>query len=178
MRNVTQEGKLYEVNRRLGNPYSKNQQQTTRIVFDTENVASGTTGVEFFVNFGGKNRNQTNLTEGKLSSQDSMVIKEIDFIAPANPLLGLADFSLIVGSQEVVKNMPLHFSPVAGLDVSPLSKGSSSSWAFRMVTDIVIPPQVSFKVRVRMQAGSFADASNLGCALKGFGTLFNPENSL
>ena len=176
---VSQEQKLYGVNRKLGNPYAASQQQTTRIVYDIEPADNTTTSLEFFVNFANKTKDDTNLTEGKLSSSESMVIKEIDIICPANALVGTAVLSVVIGSQEVVRNVPLQFLAVNALNYGgPLSSNDAQTFNIRMITDLVIPPQVNFKAVVKMEAGALPAASNMGVAFKGFGVLFNPQASL
>lgn len=168
--------KLYGVNAGLGLDLNKGQ-QTTRIVYDTEPATLLTAYQEFFANFAGKTRIQTNLTEPKLTSQESMVVKEIIFVT-STPILKQATFDFLIGSQKVLKDLPILFSTVPGLDWSPLNTGSTSKFSVRLITDLIIPPQVSFRMNLRMPAGTFANGTTVQVALKGFGVLFNPQTTL
>ena len=174
----TQLEKLIRVNRELGNYQISSQQVTSRTVYDTEPASSTTTNLRFFENFGGKNKTETNLTEGRLSAQQSLVVKEIIFLFPANPLRGRAIFSVNISSLEVIKRMPIHFAAVDGLNWSPLDSSSGSICSVRMVTDLVIPPMVTFSVNLQMETGAIDDGSVVSCAIKGVGTLFNSRTSL
>jgi hypothetical protein len=84
----------------------------------------------------------------------------------------------LIGSQRVLKDIPVNFAAVPGLDWSPLNVGSASKFSVRLITDLVIPPQVSFRLNLRCTAASFAAATNLSVAFKGFGVLFNPQSTL
>jgi hypothetical protein len=90
----------------------------------------------------------------------------------------MATFDFIIGSQKVLKDIPITFATNAGLDWSPLNAGSSSRFSVRLITDLVIPPQVSFRLNLRCAPGAFANATTVAVGLKGFGVLFNPQNTL
>jgi hypothetical protein len=70
-----QVGKLGYVDSKLGAPTSG--QQTTRILFNTIEAPGTTSTLTFFKNFQGLTNGQTNLTQNKLDSMESMVIKTI-----------------------------------------------------------------------------------------------------
>lgn len=168
--------KLYGVNSNLGLDLTQGQ-QTTRIVYDTEPANLATTFTELFANFANKTRVQTNLTEPKLTSKESMVVKEIIF-SLNNPLLKMATFDFLIGSQRVLKDVPIQFATRPGLDWSPLNSGNQTKFSVRLITDLVIPPQVSFRLNLRSAPGSYAADTAISVALKGFGVLFNPQNTL
>lgn len=168
--------KLYGVNSNLGLDLSTGQ-QTTRIVYDTEPAGAATGYLELFANFANKSRLQTNLTEPKLTSQESMVVKEIIF-SLNNPIAKMATFDFLIGSQKVLKDIPITFATNAGLDWSPLNIGSTTRFSVRLITDLVIPPQVSFRLNLRSAPAAFAANTTVAVALKGFGVLFNPQSTL
>jgi hypothetical protein len=73
--NYEPSSKLGYVDSKLGAPTSG--QQTTRILFNTIEAPGTTSTLTFFKNFQGLTNGQTNLTQNKLDSMESMVIKTI-----------------------------------------------------------------------------------------------------
>jgi hypothetical protein len=195
---MSQVSKLSFVDGKLGAPTSG--QQTTRILFNTIEAPGTTSSLVFFKNFQGLTNGQTNLTQNKLDSMESMVIKTI--CLSQYGVLGTLDtfgglfqqtVSIIVGNQTVVKNLPiqynqgvngqaidrLHENAGAGTDV--LNNQSASLQLLqpieiRLVTDIVIPPQGAFEVRVDSNQGVYG-AGAVVCALSGYGKIFSAGNS-
>jgi len=167
---------LYGVNAKLG-AMLRGGQQTTQYLYDQEAVDSNTESVEFFVNFGSKTNIQTNLKEGKLPTGESSVLKELIFVAD-NPISGTIIANFFIGNQRVLKDYPIYFAAVVGLDPSPLNLNSGSNFSVRLVTNLVIPPQVTFKLELKCEAGAFADATIISASTKGVGVLFNPQTSL
>jgi len=195
---MSQVGKLGFVDSKLGAPTSG--QQTTRILFNTiENPGTAST-LTFFRNFQGLTNGQTNLTQNKLDSSESMVIKTIwlayfqtsglmERFGGANA----QTVSIIVGNQTVVKNLPIHFNQGvngqafdrlhenAGYDVDRVAIATALNQTrqpieIRLLTDIVIPPQVSFEVRVDSQNIAYGTGAVV-CALSGYGKIFSAGNS-
>ena len=72
---MSQISKLGYVDSKLGAPSSG--QQTTRILFNTIEAPGTTSSLSFFKTFQGLTQGQTNLTQNKLDSMESMVIKTI-----------------------------------------------------------------------------------------------------
>ena len=195
---MSQVGKLGFVDSKLGAPTSG--QQTTRILFNTiENPGTAST-LTFFRNFQGLTNGQTNLTQNKLDSSESMVIKTI-WLAYFQTSGLLERFgganaqtvSIIVGNQTVVKNLPIHFNQGvngqafdrlhenAGYDVDRVGvptvlNQTRQPIEIRLLTDIVIPPQVSFEVRVDSQNIAYGTGAVV-CALSGYGKIFSAGNS-
>lgn len=195
---MSQVGKLGYVDSKLGAPTSG--QQTTRILFNTIEAPGTTSSLSFFKNFQGLTNGQTNLTQNKLDSMESMVIKTI-WLAQLRTSGQLANFggaaqqtlSIIVGNQTVVKNLPiqfnqgnagqafdrLHENAAAGTDdvaVSTATEQSVMPCEIRLLTDIVIPPQVAFEVRVESNGAAY-DTGAVVCALSGYGKIFSAGNS-
>jgi hypothetical protein len=194
---MSQVGKLGFVDSKLGAPTSG--QQTTRILFNTIEAPGTTSSLTFFRNFQGLTNGQTNLTQNKLDSMESMVIKTIT-LAQLSTTDILQTFggnvqqtlSIIVGNQTVVKNLPIQFNQgVNGQAFDRLHEnaGTASSNAvatsllqtimpveIRLLTDIVIPPQVAFEVRVESNAGVYGTGAVV-CALSGYGKIFSAGSS-
>jgi len=194
---MSQVGKLGYVDSKLGAPSSG--QQTTRILFNTIEAPGTTSSLSFFKNFQGLTQGQTNLTQNKLDSMESMVIKTI-WLAQYQtggtlvPIGGLVQqtLSIIVGNQTVVKNLPIQFNQgLSGQAFDRLHENGGASnqqiaasatlqndqpCEIRLLTDIVIPPQVAFEVRVESNAGVYGTGAVV-CALSGYGKIFSAGSS-
>jgi len=198
---MSQISKLGYVDSKLGAPSSG--QQTTRILFNTIEAPGTTSSLTFFKTFQGLTQGQTNLTQNKLDSMESMVIKTIwlsqfPTTGQAVNFGGLVQqtLSIIVGNQTVVKNLPIQFNQgVNGQAYDRLHEnaGALSTLALlptdvnsvlqivqpmeiRLLTDIVIPPQVAFEVRIDSNAGVYGTGAVV-CALSGYGKIFSAGNT-
>jgi hypothetical protein len=194
---MSQISKLGYVDSKLGAPSSG--QQTTRILFNTIEAPGTTSSISFFKNFQGLTNGQTNLTQNKLDSMESMVIKTI-WLAKFDTGGVLDTFggnvqqtlSIIVGNQTVVKNLPIHFNQgVNGQAFDRLHEngGAVNQNAFAdrllqfaqpceisLLTDIVIPPQVAFEVRIESNQAVYGTGAVV-CALSGYGKIFSAGNT-
>ena len=196
---MSQVGKLGYVDSKLGAPTSG--QQTTRILFNTIENPGTTSSLSFFKNFQGLTNGQTNLTQNKLDSMESMVIKtiwlaqyETSGVLQPFGVLAQQTLSIIVGNQTVVKNLPIHFNQGvngqafdrlhenAGVVVDDSGTSATDTAQLiqpieiRLLTDIVIPPQVAFEVRVESNAGVYGTGAVV-CALSGYGKIFSAGSS-
>jgi len=196
---MSQVTKLNYVDGKLGAPTSG--QQTTRILFNTIEAPGTTSSLRFFRNFQGLTNGQTNLTQNKLDSMESMVIKSI-WLAQfgTDGIMTLFGFrqqqtvSIIVGNQTVVKNLPIHFNQgITGqafdrlhdnagtlIDISytPIAPDFQlvQPIEIRLLTDIVIPPQVAFEVRLDSNSAVYGTGAVV-CALAGYGKIFSAGSS-
>ena len=195
---MSQISKLGYVDSKLGAPSSG--QQTTRILFNTIEAPGTTSSLSFFKTFQGLTQGQTNLTQNKLDSMESMVIKTIwlgqytsaGILAPFGGLVQQT-LSIIVGNQQVVKNLPIQFNQGLGGQafdrlhenagaISDILTGAtalnqtSMPCEIRLLTDIVIPPQVAFEVRIDSNAGVYGTGAVV-CALSGYGKIFSAGNT-
>ena len=191
---MSQVSKLGYVDSKLGAPTSG--QQTTRILFNTIEAPGTTSSLTFFKTFQGLTNGQTNLSQNRLDSMESMVIKTIWLAqfdtAGAEQVFGgvvQQTLSVIVGNQTVVKNLPIHFNQGingqafdrlhenAG-NISDTTVGAGAleqivmPSEIRLLTDIVIPPQVAFEVRIESAAASYGTGAVV-CALSGYGKIFS-----
>jgi hypothetical protein len=195
---MSQISKLGYVDSKLGAPSSG--QQTTRILFNTIEAPGTTSSISFFKNFQGLTNGQTNLTQNKLDSMESMVIKTIWLaqlttggILTAIGGLAQQTLSIIVGNQTVVKNLPIQFNQGtngqaydrlhenAGAETTNIIGGTdvlqiAMPCEIRLLTDIVIPPQVAFEVRIESNAGVYGTGVVV-CALSGYGKIFSAGNT-
>lgn len=194
---MSQVGKLGYVDSKLGAPTSG--QQTTRILFNTIEAPGTTSSLSFFKNFQGLTNGQTNLTQNKLDSMESMVIKTIwltqfNTAGILDPIGSLVQqtLSIIVGNQTVVKNLPIQFNQGSnGQAYDRLHENAGASnqailatatiqtsqpCEIRLLTDIVIPPQVAFEVRIESNAAAYGNGAVV-CALSGYGKIFSAGSS-
>ena len=162
-------------------------EQTTRVIYDSVNAVAGQGFFEFFTNFAGKTEFQTNLTTNKLDSAESMVIKSIQLIGNFNGtptpafLANHLNLNLTVGNQVVIKDFDPSFNASnKGLAFDRLHSGfnSSNNIELRLLTDIVIPPQVNFKATLQLSDGvNIALNDDITIVLKGYGRIFSAGNS-
>jgi len=177
---ANQVNKLAYVDSKLG--VSLPGQQTTRVIYDSINATAGQQFFEFFTNFAGKNEFQTNLTTNKLDSAESMVIKSIQIIM-ASDTSNLADhlnLNITVGNQVVIKDFDPSFNATnRGLAFDRLHSGfnSGQNLELRLLTDIVIPPQVNFKATLQLSNAAVAINDDITIVLKGYGRIFSAGNS-
>jgi hypothetical protein len=157
-------------------------QQTTRVIYDSVNAVAGQQFFEFFTNFAGKTEFQTNLTTNKLDSAESMVIKSVQIIMNSS-VSNLADhlnLNITVGNQVVLKDFDPSFnSSSRGLSFDRLHSGYSDtrSLEVRLLTDIVIPPQVNFKATLQVSNALVALDDDVTIIFKGYGRIFSAGNS-
>jgi hypothetical protein len=195
---MSQISKLGYVDSKLGAP--SNGQQTTRILFNTIEAPGTTSGLIFFKTFQGLTNGQTNLTQNRLDSMESMIIKTI-WLAQYNTagvLQAVGDrfqqtISIIVGNQTVVKNLPIQFNQgVNGQAFDRLHENAGCQsdlvvaatdvvqtrqpMEIRLLTDIVIPPQVAFEVRLDSNQAVYGSGVVV-CALSGYGKIFSAGNT-
>jgi hypothetical protein len=157
-------------------------QQTTRVIYDSVNATAGQQFYEFFTNFAGKNEFQTNLTTNKLDSAESMVIKSIQIImnSATSNLTDHLNLNIQVGNQTVIKDFDPSFNATSrGLSFDRLHSGFSSgtNLELRLLTDIVIPPQVNFKATLQLSNALVALNDDITIIFKGYGRIFSAGNS-
>lgn len=178
---ANQVNKLAYVDSKLG--VSLPGQQTTRVIYDSVNAAAGQGFYEFFTNFAGKTEFQTNLTTNKLDSAESMVIKSVMLIGNFNgsptaaSLANHLNLNIIVGNQVVIKDFDPSFNATSrGLAFDRLHSGLNDQRLveFRLLTDIVIPPQVNFKATLQLSdAVNVVVNDDVTIVLKGYGRIFS-----
>ena len=176
---ANQVSKLAYVDSKLG--VSLPGQQTTRVIYDSINAVAGQTNFAFFQNFAGKNVFQSNLTTNKLDSAESMVIKSVQIIVNSGTVLLTEHLNLdiIVGNQTVIKDFDPSFNATSrGLSFDRLHSGfnDATTLEFRLLTDIVIPPQVNFRANLITSSGATLN-DDVTIIFKGYGRIFSAGNS-
>jgi hypothetical protein len=188
-----QVNKFLTANKALGANMDQ-MQGTTRIVYDTQDMTT-LTSYSFFSNLGAKQNNvanapATNLTDNRFDPGEGMVVKELFVynlettaanICPiANRYISLATVDILIGNNRVVKSLPL-FAGSGFTIINNLNPTNSANYsAIRLLTNIVIPPQIQFFVNITLPTAPSAAATKdaiFRVALKGYGKLFNPRNN-
>jgi hypothetical protein len=177
---ANQVNKLAYVDSKLG--VSLPGQQTTRVIYDSVNAVAGQQFFEFFTNFAGKGEFQTNLTTNRLDSAESMVIKSIQIImnTATSNLADHLNLNITVGNQVVVKDFDPSFNATnRGLSFDRLHSGfnNGNNVELRLLTDIVIPPQVNFKATLQVSNALVAVNDDVTIIFKGYGRIFSAGNS-
>jgi hypothetical protein len=177
---ANQVSKLAYVDSKLG--VSLPGQQTTRVIYDSVNAAAGQQFFQFFTNFAGKTEFQTNLTTNKLDSAESMVIKSIQIVMGSlvSNLTDHLNLNITVGNQVVLKDFDPSFNCSSrGLAFDRLHSGfnSTTNLEVRLLTEIVIPPQVNFKAELQLSNALLAAGDDVTIILKGYGRIFSAGNS-
>ena len=157
-------------------------QQTTRVIYDSVNAAAGQQFFQFFTNFAGKTEFQSNLTTNKLDSAESMVIKSVQIImnSATSNLSDHLNLNITVGNQVVLKDFDPSFNATSrGLAFDRLHSGfnSGTNLEIRLLTDIVIPPQVNFKAELTLGNALVAVNDDITIVFKGYGRIFSAGNS-
>lgn len=157
-------------------------QQTTRVIYDSINAAAGQQFFQFFTNFAGKTEFQTNLTTNKLDSAESMVIKSVQIImnSATSNLADHLNLNITVGNQVVIKDFDPSFNCTSrGLSFDRLHSGfnSTTNLEVRLLTEIVIPPQVNFKAELQLSNALLALNDDITIVFKGYGRIFSAGNS-
>jgi hypothetical protein len=157
-------------------------QQTTRVIYDSINAAAGQQFFQFFTNFAGKTEFQSNLTTNKLDSAESMVIKSVQIImnTATSNLTDHLNLNITVGNQVVLKDFDPSFNCSSrGLAFDRLHSGFNSTinLEVRLLTEIVIPPQVNFKAELQISNALLALNDDVTIVFKGYGRIFSAGNS-
>jgi len=152
-------------------------QQTTRYIYDSVVAVASQTTFNFFQTFAGKTDLQTNLTTNKLDSSESMVIKSI-YIATNSTatLTGMSNLNVTVGNQVVLKDFNVAFNATnRGVSFDRLHTGFNANGILevRLLTDIVIPPQVNFKATLELAENTTLVGESMTLGFKGYGTIFS-----
>jgi hypothetical protein len=192
-----QVNKFLQANRVLGAQMDQ-MQGTTRVIYDTQNCG-GLNSYDFFSQAGAKSNTlilgapATNIAQNRFEPGEGMVIKEFGLITfnqgvgPASSALDLSLINITIGNNKVIKDLPL----MAGSEISSINVINYNNkfiggddiqlWSFRMLTNIVIPPQIQFSVNLRfntiLPVTLNNQTLNFRVYLKGYGKLFNPRNN-
>ena len=156
---------------------------TTRAIYDQlPAVEADNTQYSFFDNVSSRTFPDTNIPQNQFESNEALSIEAIGLYTlaattPALPAgyLGEALINIVIGSQVIIKDLPVKFNSNQGT-----SKSAANNYALvQFEQPLVIPPLVSFKVEVtNVQSLAVATFSRFGCLVYGMGALINFKTSL
>jgi hypothetical protein len=194
---VTPQQKIVAINNKFGNTGVKNQQGTTRIMYDTLPVVTGTGGTtnfRFFEDSSSRTFPLSNTgSEGnKLGVGDTMVIAQILFsVIEYNPGSGtwvsqtpltassnnnnLAFVNVEIANNQVIKRLTLSESEIEfNKDTTGLSN------TIDLETSIVLPPLLPYVVELQLPTPINATSGNsyfVECQIIGVGGIIAPRTT-
>jgi len=191
--NVTPQQKIVGVNNRFGNTNLKNQQGTTRVLYDSLPL-DGTTELRFFENANARQYPFTNIgAEGnRLNVGESLVVQKVYFgVATINEsgvitsfsspgLLGpseewfLGEWNFFIANNQVIKQLPWVLSFGQGFNVTATNENDQ---AFGTFTDIVIPPLLEFVLTYRINTYTAQTSRRLVCFIEGTAGILAPQTT-
>lgn len=155
---------------------------TTRAVFDTlPAINSANSQYSFFGEVSSREFPNTNVSSNQFEANEALSIEAIALytvatngnVVPYNN--GNALINIVIGSQVVLKDVPIKFTSTQG---TSKQAGDNFSVCF-LAVPVVIPPLVQFKIEVSgVDAINPANAPRFGCYVYGLGCLINFQNSL
>lgn len=194
---VTPQQKLVGINNKFGNTGIKDQQGTSRIIYDTLPTTGVETTFRFFTDSASRNFPFTNTgSDGnKLGVGDTMVIEKVAFYVytrnntsgqlnfgsvtqfPATGLESLGVFSFEIANNRVIKNVPL----TEGTSIYDKSTTANNNTGIALETQIVIPPLLNFELELKLagpvSAAGAGSTKYIVCAIIGTGGIIAPRTT-
>jgi len=193
---ISFQGKLIAVNKEFGNINFQNQQGSTVEIWDSVKLSANQLSYDFFINSKTKIFPFTNLLDGKLTVEESFVLKrayfslvtivdatgvvssvrELDLTTDPGYAMGQLQFFIV--NSRVIRPFPIRsFFPQFN-ENSDFAEQSVKNWD----TKLVIPPLMEFKCQVDFVAGFFtapAEGSSayLFMTIGGPGGIFAPKQN-
>jgi hypothetical protein len=191
--NVTPQQKIVGVNNKFGNTNIKNQQGTTRTLFDTLPL-DGRTTWRFFEDANTRQFPLTNIgSEGnRLSVGETFVIQKaylsivsidpdtqqvtgITTIPPAPAFVPFVsgELDFIIANSQVIKQLP---TSVFQAITNPTSNNQNDV-SFNFSTDIVIPPLLEYVAQLRTTSNAAQPGSFLRLTVQGTAGIIAPQTT-
>lgn len=189
---VTPQQKLVAVNNKFGNTGIKDQQGTTRLIYDTLPLgAAGAKTLRFFEDSASRlfPFSNTGSDGNKLGVGNTMTVQSISFylmtwdaanlrwdnIANITGTNGLNNgmLSFEIANNRVIKNLPF-------TEIQPLfdkNEGATNDSTLELDTLIVIPPLLNFVCEVRIPYFTPAANTYLRCVINGTGGIIAPRTT-
>jgi hypothetical protein len=190
---LTPQNKMVAVNNKFGNTNIKNQQGTTRVLYDAI-AFTGQQELRFFENCGSKQYPFTNIgSEGnRLNVGESFVVQKIYFgILTTDPDTGLVtefgdldnnypvgmfkgELNFQIANSLVIKQLPTQMFQVAGINPTAVN---NVDYALETFTDIVIPPLLEYVLSVRLADAITSPTQYLVCFIEGSAGILAPQTT-
>ena len=191
--NITPQNKIVGVNNKFGNTNIKNQQGTTRVIFDSL-LLDGSTELRFFENAGSRQYPFTNIgAEGnRLNVGETFVVQKVYFgIIIIDPDTGAfvefstlgnagpfdfmnGEWSFLIANSQVIKQLP--FASCFNLADNVTSVNGNDE-AFSTFTDIVIPPLLEYVLTYRVNPYLANNEARLVCFIEGTAGILAPQTT-
>ena len=191
--NVTPQQKIVGVNNKFGNTNIKNQQGTTRTLFDTLPI-DGRTTFRFFEDANTRQFPLTNIgSEGnRLNVGEAFVVQKVYFgVLLVDPDTGLFDefnplsiagpyewangeWSFLIANSQVIKQLP--FSNCFDINQN-VTQTNTADEAFSTFNDIVIPPLLEYVLTYRTSSYTADPAARLVCFIEGTAGILAPQTT-
>lgn len=194
--NFTPQNKLVGTNNRFGNTNIKNQQGTTRVIFDSLPL-DGRTEFRFFENASSRQYPLTNVgSEGnRLNVGESMVVEKVYFGLVTtdadtgnvtgfsqlsfafNPQFILGEWSFLIANSQVIKQLPLYLTCFGAGQGTCITGVNEQDEAFSTFTDIVIPPLLEYVLSYRANPYVALDNQRLAVFIEGTAGILAPQTT-
>lgn len=191
--NITPQNKIVGVNNKFGNTNIKNQQGTTRVIFDSLPL-DGSTELRFFENAASRQYPFTNIgSEGnRLNVGETFVVQKVYFgVLITDPDTGAftefqtlstfgtgnwgqGEWSFLIANSQVIKQLP--FKTCFEKDFAITSVNSEDE-AFSTFTDIVIPPLLEYVLTYRINTYTPEEVARLVCFIEGTAGIIAPQTT-
>lgn len=192
--NFTPQDKIVGVNNKFGNTNIKNQQGTTRVIFDSLPL-DGSTELRFFENAASRQYPFTNIgSEGnRLNVGETFVVQKVYFgIIATDPDTGAfqnfetisasgvqpyysGEWSFLIANSQVIKQLPFLTSFFnVGLNINSTNTNDE---AFSTFTDIVIPPLLEYVLTYRTPNYTPTEGLRLVCFIEGTAGILAPQTT-
>jgi hypothetical protein len=192
---VTPQQKLVAVNNKFGNVNVKNQQGTSRIIYDSIQVTAGKTFYRFFEDSTTRAFPLTNTgSEGnKLGVGDTMVVNQILFsvwtktiatgvwASNGNLLLSVAASALGLLDLDIANNKVIKKLTLTEAEASYNKDTTTNANVIDLETQIVIPPLLQYTLDLQLPIAPSAAAAGtekyIVCQLIGTGGIIAPRTT-
>jgi hypothetical protein len=191
--NFTPQNKIVGVNNKFGNTNIKNQQGTTRVIFDSLPL-NGATELRFFENASSRQYPFTNIgSEGnRLNVGETFVVQKVYFgvitidpdtgafirfdpLDPSGPWSWTnGEWSFLIANSQVIKQLPFASCFQVTQNVTGIN---SRDEAFSTFTDIVIPPLLEYILTYRTNAYTATTEYRLACFIEGTAGILAPQTT-
>lgn len=191
--NFTPQQKLVGVNNKFGNTNIKNQQGTTRVLFDSLPL-DGSTELRFFENSASRQYPFTNVgAEGnRLNVGETFVVQKVYFgyivtdadtgqYADFEPLNAIGatnytygEWSFLIANSQVIKQLPFLTCFLPDFNVTSVN---ATDEAFSTFSDIVIPPLLEYVLTVRTPKYTPLANYRLVCFIEGTAGIIAPQTT-
>lgn len=192
--------RLIDVNKRNNNMDTKNQQATTQAVYDSYDLAGGSTNINFFEGVNARTFPQTNIQQNRLTKGKTMTVERMYLLiytvassqitavrpldASAFPQFQKAQVSLLLGGQQVLENFPIssfmgpfnYGAQFGTRSISPATGNAEivySQSVYSFPATPVIVEELEFIARVQLPnyTAPSSGTTYLSLVMEGFGTL-------